>query len=464
MRTPNLLQLLIMGVTAVGAHEVSAAVTTQKPTIQVFQINNVGLTPTSVIGGGQATGVVTLVQAGSGTATVTLRSSSPQIAAVPPSVIIQPGATSATFIVQTYPIAVNPNTATPAPSVQISAAIGPFPPKVVSLTVNPATLSALALNPANVAGGTNATGTVTISGPAPSGGITIALSSAGSSSAPSIRGTTPIQRVPVGINMPSQVVVAAGATSATFPINTRPVSASTTYQINASWGTFVTKTATLTVSPPDLASISVSKDEVFGGNSITATVRLTAPAPSEGVTINLRTWLATGGTTGTFAQCGQFPSVPSTVTIAGGTASADFTVTTYPGYGVYWVEASSTTTTQSSKDDLDVDAPHFEPVLPSIVKGGTVAQGTIQLSGPAMPPNCTNRYSVVSSNTNFAQVPAYVDVTPGSTQAALPVTTSALPANAAPVTITISVTGTAAGHGAAAPRHETYSANLTITP
>src|SRR5439155_22050891 len=83
MRTPNLLQLLIMGVTAVGAHEVSAAVTTQKPTIQVFQINNVGLTPTSVIGGGQATGVVTLVQAGSGTATVTLRSSSPQIAAVP---------------------------------------------------------------------------------------------------------------------------------------------------------------------------------------------------------------------------------------------------------------------------------------------------------------------------------------------------------------------------------------------
>ena len=115
----------------------SAAVTTQKPTIQVFQINNVGLTPTSVIGGGQATGVVTLVQAGSGTATVTLRSSSPQIAAVPPSVIIQPGATSATFIVQTYPIAVNPNTATPAPSVQISAAIGPFPPKVaIVLTIS----------------------------------------------------------------------------------------------------------------------------------------------------------------------------------------------------------------------------------------------------------------------------------------------------------------------------------------
>ena len=465
MRKPKFVRHLIIGglslVIATGAQAVAATVSVQKPAIEVIGIRKLVLTPASIIGGGQATGVVTLEKAASGSVTVSLRSSNAQVAAVPQSVVVQAGATSATFIVQTYPVAVNRKAPTTSASVQISAHIGAFPPKVVDLTVLPATLTALALDPANVAGGKSSTGTVTISGPAPSGGLTIALSNNATISG---RAGTPLQRIQFAINMPSQVVIAAGATSATFSITTRPVSASTTFQINASWGASVPKTATLTVSPPDLASVSVAKEEVFGGNPVTATVRLTAPAPREGVTINLRTWRATGGTTGTFAQCGQFPSVPSTVTVAGGTASADFTVTTYPGYGVYWVEASSATTTQSSKDGLYVDTPEFKPVLPSSVKGGTVAQGTIQLTGFAMPPNCTNRYWVVSSNTNFAQVPTYVDVTPGAAQAALPVTTSALPANAAPVTVTISVTGTVAGHGAAAPGHQTYSANLTITP
>jgi hypothetical protein len=210
--------------------------------------------------------------------------------------------------------------------------------------------------------------------------------------------------------------------------------------------------------------LSLAPGQLFAGNPSTGTVTLTAPAPAEGMIINLKTDRAYGGTTGTFAQCGQFPSVPPTVTVPSGSASATFTVTTYPGYGVYRVFASSTTNSAGVAKTLWADSPFFKPVVPASVKGGTAVQGAIQLTGPAVPSNCGNRYSVVSSNTNFVQVPPYVDVTPGTTQATFPITTSALPANAAPQTVTISVTGTVVNNGVANPGQQTYSATLTVTP
>src|SRR5438445_22208 len=64
------------------------------------------------------------------------------------------------------------------------------------------TLSTLSLNPTTVTGGDSSTGTVTLSGPAPSGGAQVALSSSDTSVA----------------TVPSSVTVAAGATSATFTV------------------------------------------------------------------------------------------------------------------------------------------------------------------------------------------------------------------------------------------------------
>jgi hypothetical protein len=431
------------------------------------QISNVTLNPSSVTGGAQVAGIVTLTQpAPSGGVAVTFQSSNSKLAAVPQGVVVQPGATSATFIAQTYPVVVNPNVIADPPTVQISAQIGNQAPKIVNLIVRPPTLTALTLNPTTVGGGSNSTGTVTISGPAPAGGLAIALYSqaATSAAASQQRPTTDIARQSLSATIPSQVTIAANATSASFTIATRGVSTPTSVNITAAWGVFVTKTATLTVAPPELASLSLAPGSLFAGNPSTATVNLTAPAPAEGMIINLKTGRASGGTTGTFAQCGEFPSVPPTVTVPSGTASATFTVTTYPGYGVYWVEASSITNSSRVSKPLWADSPFFKPILPSSVKGGTPVQGAIQLTGPAMPANCGNRYSVVSSNTSLAQVPPYVDLTPGATQAPLPITTSALPSNSAPQTVTISVTGTVVNNGVATPGQQTYNANLTITP
>src|SRR2546425_4097410 len=73
-------------------------------------------------------------------------------------------------------------------------------------------LSSLSLNPTSVTGGNSSTGTVTLSGAAPSGGAQVTLSSS----------NTVVARVP------SSVTVAAGATSATFTVSTSAVTASTT--------------------------------------------------------------------------------------------------------------------------------------------------------------------------------------------------------------------------------------------
>src|SRR6267378_2920780 len=115
------------------------------------------------------------------------------------------------------------------------------------------TLSSLAVNPTSVNGGSPSTGTVALSGPAPSGGAVISLSSDNTAAA----------------TVPAGVTVAYGATSATFTVSTSAVTASTPLTITASYGGG-TKTASLTVTPPNpatLYSIALNPTSVNGGSS-----------------------------------------------------------------------------------------------------------------------------------------------------------------------------------------------------
>ena len=105
----------------------------------------------------------------------------------------------------------------------------------ITLTVTPPppplpTVSSLELNPTSVVGGTqSSTGTVTLSGPAPAGGAQVLLSSSNAAA-----------------GVPSSVTVPAGATRATFTVNTSMVLVTTSANISASYnGT--TRTATLTI-------------------------------------------------------------------------------------------------------------------------------------------------------------------------------------------------------------------------
>ena len=97
----------------------------------------------------------------------------------------------------------------------------------------PAALSALSVSPSSVAGGTSATGTVTLTSGAPAGGATVSLAS----SHPAIAA------------VPASAIVAGGATGVAFAAATSAVSVSTAVTITATYAG-VSRTATLTVTPP----------------------------------------------------------------------------------------------------------------------------------------------------------------------------------------------------------------------
>jgi hypothetical protein len=413
-----------------------------------LRISSVTLNPSTVTGGTtQVLGTVTLSQpAFSSGVMVTLQSSNPTVAPVPASVPIQPGATAATFVITTQPVAGNPNVVNPnPPSVQISAHIGTSTPMIAQLTVLPPMLTALTLNPANVPGGTASTGTVAISGPAPPGGVLVTLSG------PPSRGGPITKNLQNPVSMPPQIMIPAGATSASFSVQTRPVVQSTPVQITATWSVFVTKTATLTMLPAEIGSFSADPWAQLGGAPATGTITLTAPAPPEGMTLYFSQFGSVGvGESGGYPQCGQIPTMPSTVTVAGGSMSVPVPITTYPGYGTYMAYACRLPlgTCQGGGVQLTYNVnvygfkvmPPFltstSLVVPSSVKGGTPIQGTLHLLGKAVPANCGNSYPLTSSNPLLAQVPPYVTVAPGSSQATFTITTSAT-TTAQPVTISV---------------------------
>jgi hypothetical protein len=136
------------------------------PNLTGFSVN-----PTSVAGGMPSTGTVTIDSAApAGGVAVSLSSNLPGSASVPASVTIPTGASSASFTVTTFPV---DNT-----TVQLAATLGSTTLfAALSITRSASTtLSSVTVSPTAVVGGNSATGTVTLSAAAPSGGAVVTLS------------------------------------------------------------------------------------------------------------------------------------------------------------------------------------------------------------------------------------------------------------------------------------------------
>jgi hypothetical protein len=137
--------------------------------------------------------------------------------------LVPQGATSKTFAITTKVVsAITP--------VTITAAIGSTTTKT-TLTVTP-TLSSLSILPTSVVGNSNATATVTLTGPAPTGGAAIVFKS----------------NLPAIATVASPSTVTAGAKTFGFTLTTATVTKNVLVTITASYGG-VTKTATITVEP-----------------------------------------------------------------------------------------------------------------------------------------------------------------------------------------------------------------------
>src|SRR3954447_27083384 len=229
------------------------------PTLSGFSVS-----PTDIVSGTSTQGTVQLVtSAPAGGGVVTLTSSNPAVLQVPPTVSVPAGNNSTSFPITTTATSVFTTVEVDASaggvtrSAFINLAAGATAPSLVSLAVAPA----------SVAGGSNATGTVTLSSAAPSGGLSVTLSTGNSS----------VAQVPPIVNVP------AGQTQASFTVTTSPVTANTQDTLTAFSGS-TTRSSTFTVTsasapppPPSGMAIALSgvPTTISRGQEFTATATVT---------------------------------------------------------------------------------------------------------------------------------------------------------------------------------------------
>ena len=397
-----------------------------------WQQNSLGLWPIlfslalnkeAVVGGTSVTGTVTLQRAApAGGIEVTLVSNDTSLARPPAKVVVPEGATAASFSIATSPVSastpitINTGTANddyraPETWLTLLPPGSPAPaPSLASVTV--ATPSVLA--------GHTTTGTVTLTGPAPSGGASVWVNG-------SMEGQV--------VTPSGGVTVPAGSTSANFTITAPQTAATYWVMIQASYGSGGSGMhgAVLRIDPdqpavPDLYAMGVDPVSVIGGGSVRGTVGLTTPAPVGGTTVSL--W----STDPSAAQ------VPASVQIAEGNSAASFTVTTSPvaSMSSAQINAQSGAVTKNAWITVFAD-PNAGAMLNSITPsvsgatGGSNINATLFLNKNA--PAGGASVTLSTSNLSAAQVPPTVTVPAGQGFASFTITTSPVSADTM-VTIT----------------------------
>jgi len=343
--------------------------------------------PNSVAAGAAVSGYVSLNMPAPAAGVVVNLWTSGSPAFVPSSIRIAPGATRGAFKITTVQ--------TPAAAQPIITAFYKGVRKTVALTVTPGiALISVSAPPGAVIAGNSATGTVTLSRPAPAGGLAIQLWTNGS---PAF--------------VPKTVTVSAGATKAAFRVTTTAATTPSQSTITAFYNG-ASKTASFSVAPaPGLASVA-APSSIVGGDSLLGSISFTAPAPAKGVVVNL--WTS-----------GSPAFVPSSVTIPAGSTSAAFKIrtvqvsaTSHPVLTAFYSGVTKTLT-------LTVTPPpglSNVSIAPDKIKPGASTTGTVTLNTAAP---AGGLVIDLWTNGSPASVPAHVTVPAGAASATFPVTTTA---------------------------------------
>lgn len=293
------------GSTPVITATYDAQVKTVNLTVNQTPVSSLTLNPTTVAAGAPTTATITLgTAATTGGVTVPLTYTGTGVAG-PSSVTVPAGATSADVTVTT-------TASLTGQTASVTATYGSSS-KSANLTITSTAVTAFTVTNASIVGGLNSTGTITISSPAPSGGLTLTIGN----------------NKPALVAAPATVTIAQGATTASFAWVTTPTLSSQAATYTATSGTS-SKTATQTVVPPKVTGLTVSTNTVTGGTSITYTITLDGAAPAGfGVTVSSNNValkvtspakFTTGVTTQTFTATTTTVTSTQTVTL---TASAN---------------------------------------------------------------------------------------------------------------------------------------------
>jgi trimeric autotransporter adhesin len=223
----------------------------------------------------------------------------------------------------------------------------PPPPPAVQM-------SGIGLSENPVLAGSSTSGQVTINGNAPSGGQPVTLQSSDTTR----------------VTVPASVVVPAGQTTASFPVNTTsgPALSAT---LTGSIGTSNVNTQLSVVSDPSVASVTLQK-QCFTGPSSFATNRVTldVPAPAD-TPVDLSSDTPTSLT------------VPPTVTVPSGSKSALFGVNTLLPNPLVTVTATLGPSPASDKASVSATSP--DPAVtglslqPNSLTAGNASTATVTL-------------------------------------------------------------------------------------
>lgn len=397
-------------------------------------LGSMSISPTSVVGGVQAEINVSLAPgavAPAGSTALTVTSGNASVVSVPSGIRIIAGMSNVRFRVNTSRV-------TALQTVTIIVSNKRLGTRKATLMVTPPTeplaLGALQVQPAAVFGGTGATGSVSLTtgNVAPSGGAVVSLTNDN----PSL------------VSMPLNVVIPAGQSSASFPINTQQTGLTTAVTLTGTYGG-ASKSATLTVSAPSqpvaISAVTLTPQTVVGGSTqgVRVQVTLAQPAPPERATISLS------------SNAPNVVRLPPSLQIDTGFTSgfADFTTAPVSTPTQVTITATYGGSTQSAVLNVTPPPPSSGPTLtavsvsPSAVNGGDSAQGTITLSAPAQAATVVS----LASSSAVAIVPASATVPAGASSASFNVATTS-------VTSTVSATISATQNGT------TRGALLTINP
>jgi hypothetical protein len=369
-------------------------------TITPATLLSVVVTPTSVIGGADMAGTVTLSgPAGPGGAVISLACNDSGVS-IPASVTIAAGKSSGTFNLGTA-------TVRAATSATITAVLR-GQSQTATVNIDPVVLASVSLSPTMVAGGNSSVGTVSLDGPAGSGNVTVSLSSNN-----------------LAVKVPATVTILSGRSSASFAVKTSVVSKQQVVAIMARSGT-VSKTVSLTVSLPAIALVRFNPSEVVGGAYSIGTVTLTGPAGGGGAVVKL-------------SGSGASASWPASVTVKPGATSAMFIVKTAAVQAPGTLEMSASLDGASQTATLTINPPALVllTVSPSSVVGGRSSTGRLVLSGPA--PSGGLKVSL-SSSANSVTVAATITIPAGSASATFAIKTKPV-SSTTKATITASLSG-----------------------
>jgi hypothetical protein len=270
-------------------------------------------------------------------------------ATAPKSVKIPYGAKTATFPISTLAVQTPTN-----PTITATLESNSVTCDFAVIGLESTSVSATA-----VTGGGTLEGTVMLTGPAPTGGVTVNL--AVSSTYASLSA--------------SSVTIAAGSTvSSQFQILTTPVSANTPVTVTATLGTVHT-TANFSIVVPTLANFYVANNPIVGGTMGTGTVTLSGNVAAA-TTVSLSV-TAVEGSVGSI----QLPA-SSTVTIMPGESTATFTFNT-SGVNAYTVETiTAQLGSQSKASTFQIVGIGSITIFPNTVTGGQTAEIYLSPSGP----------------------------------------------------------------------------------